>query len=200
MSKYVDNEKVLVTAGGEVIIEGPVTGERLGLLELHPQMNNFRQPPAQLQALVTITGFPEGKVYIARLDHTIIGYVTFHHPDEYSRWGNHPRVIELGGVEVARDWRRCHVGSSLLEYIFEGELWEDYIVITTEYCRHWDTGGNNLTVWEYRDMMDKFFGRAGFFVKYTTDPDILEHPANALMARIGSRVVWDDLMLFDQIA
>lgn len=200
MNECVCGEKVLLVAGNEVIIEGPVAGEFLAGMKLHPQMNNFRLPDDQLQALVKIAGFSEGKVYTARRDSTIVGYVTFHRPDDYSRWSGHPGIIELGGVEVAREWRRCHVGSSLLEYIFSGDYWEDYIVITTEYCRHWDLEGNSQTVWEYRGMMDKFFGRAGFFARYTTDPDILEHPANVLMARFGSKVKWDDLMLFDQIS
>jgi len=34
----------------------------------------------------------------------------------------------------------------------------------------------------------------------TNDPDILEHPANVLMARVGSRVGWDDVMDFEEIA
>ena len=153
-----------------------------------------------MKALIKISGIPEGRVYIAREGLVIVGYITIHRPDPYSRWHRHSSVLELGGVEVASDWRGRGVGSCLLEHIFSDTLWEDYIIISTEYSRHWDTDGMNMGIWEYRDMLDKFFSRVGFMPMPTNDPDILEHPANILMARVGSRVDWDAMMRFDDLA
>ncbi len=185
---------------GAVEIKGPVSGEELADKPLDHQLDNFRPAEMQLKALIKITGMHRGRIYTACRENTVIGYVAFHLPDEYSRWCRHHRILELGGIEVARDWRCLGVGSSLLEYIFKDDFWEEYLVTTTEYFRHWDLKGNSLTVWQYRDMLDKFFGRAGFIVKYTTDPDILEHPANVLMCRVGCRVPVDDLMSFEELA
>ncbi|MCL6611553.1 MAG: GNAT family N-acetyltransferase [Peptococcaceae bacterium] len=182
------------------MVEGPVSGDTLLTLKMHDQLNNFRPPGEQIKALVRIARSSMGRVYIARSGEEIVGYITFHRPDEFSRWHRLPFVLELGGVEVARDWRRRKVGSRLLDYIFRDGYWEDFIVISTEYFRHWDTGGNRLDVWEYRNMLDRFFGRAGFMPMPTNDPDILEHPANVLMARVGSRVGWEEMMRFDDLA
>ncbi|MFZ5634329.1 MAG: GNAT family N-acetyltransferase [Bacillota bacterium] len=182
------------------MVEGPVSGNSLAALSMHRQLTNFRPPEKQKKALVKIAGLDMGRVYVARVGEEIVGYVTFHRPDELSRWYRHPAVIELGGVEVARDWRCRKVGSSLLKYIFMDDYWEDYIVISTEYFRHWDTEGNRLGIWEYRAMLDKFFGQAGFMPMPTNDPDILEHPANILMARVGYRVGLEAMMVFDDLA
>lgn len=187
-------------SGFEVVMEGPVSGDCLLSLQMNAGLNNFRPWEKQQQALAAICGFAAGRVYVARSGNEIVGYVTFHRPDEYSRWYRHPRVLELGGVEVSPGWREKGVGSGLLMYIFNNDCWEDYIVISTEYFRHWDTAGTGLDVWEYRRMLDGFFGRAGFMPVSTNDPDILEHPANVLMARVGSRVGWDDVMDFEEIA
>lgn len=188
------------TPKGNVVIEGPVTGQRLSELRMGQGLNNFRPYGRQYEALKTIAQFSESMIFVASHEHEITGYVTFLYPDKYTRWAEHPRVIELGGIEMDRDWRRCNIGSSLLKFSFMKGDWEDYIVITTEYFRHWDMEGNNLSVWDYRKLLDAFFGQAGFVSQPTCDPDILEHPANVLMARFGSRVAYEDKSLFEQIA
>ncbi|GBF33023.1 acetyltransferase AcuA [Desulfocucumis palustris] len=197
MSAEVNN---MSTPLGTVTINGPVTGKELAAKVLDNQLSNFRPAGLQQEALIKITEMPRGRIYTACRENTVIGYVAFHLPDECSRWCRNPRIQELGGIEVARDWRCLGVGSSLLDYIFKDDYWEEYLVITTEYFRHWDLKGNSLTVWQYRNLLDKFFGRAGFIVKYTTDPDILEHPANVLMCRVGCRVPVDDLMSFEELS
>lgn len=184
----------------EYILEGPVSTDGLAALSMCEQLTNFRPPQQQLKALVKIAGMDGGRVYIARAGHEIVGYVTFHRPDEYSRWYRHPDVVELGGVEVARHRRRRKLGSGLLQYIFSDDYWEDYIIISTEYFRHWDLGGSGLDIWEYRSMLHKFFGSAGFMPMPTNDPDILEHPANMLMVRVGYRVGLESMMVFDDLA
>jgi acetoin utilization protein AcuA len=184
----------------EFVVEGPVEGEYLLSLPMNAGLNNFRPFAVQQKALAGICGNNGGRVYIALARGEIVGYVTFHRPDAYSRWARHSRLLELGGVEVSPGWRGKGVGSGLLKHIFSDDCWEDYIVISTEYFRHWDTAGSGLGIWEYRRMLDGFFGRAGFMPVSTNDPDILEHPANVLMARVGSRVGWDAVMDFEEIA
>ncbi|WP_242868753.1 GNAT family N-acetyltransferase [Desulfotomaculum copahuensis] len=180
-------------------VEGPVSPGGLSGLRMNEQLQNFRLPEKQHQALIKIAGFAIGMVFVAVHAGEIVGYITFHRPDEYARWYRHPRVLELGGIEVARSWRRCGVGTDMLRAAFSLEVFEQWIVITTEYFRHWDVKGNNMTVWQYRELLTKLFGRVGFVERATSDPDIIEHPANVLMARCGSRVSWDDMMLFEQL-
>lgn len=186
--------------GPDFALEGPVDGDTLLSLEMNDQLCNFRPPEIQLKALAEISLLDPGRVYIARAGREIVGYVAFHRPDEFSRWYRHPDVLELGGIEVARGWRRRKVGSHLLRYVFAEDCWKDFIVISTEYFRHWDTDGNRMDVWEYRNMLDRFFSQVGFMPMPTNDPDIMEHPANMLMARVGSRVDMEAIMFFDDLA
>lgn len=197
MSKIVLPEAV-ETMFGTLVFE-KLAKEQLTGYSMHQELNNFRQPEKQKIALGFIAVLPEGMVFITRLNQTIIGYVTFHYPDEYSRWRKHPAVLELGGIEVANSFRQHRVASKLLKFAFGSGLMEKNIVITTEYFRHWDIQGNQLDIWEYRKMLDRLFGKVGFIAKPTDDPDILEHPANVLMARYGSKVTSDDLILFEQL-
>jgi len=180
-----------------VFVAGPVTPGVLSGLAMNRMLDNFRKPERQKEALIQIAGLDPGLVFIARCEDEIVGYVTFVRPDPYTRWSKHSRTLELGAVEVSPEWRRCYVGSRLLQAAFACPLLEDWIVITLEYCWHWDLTGTNLETWEYRNMLTKLFGRAGLAVKRTDDPDILEHPANLMMARVGRRVPLLDAVAFE---
>ena len=49
-------------------------------------LNAFRSSKEQYDALLEITTLSEGRVYVIRLEQHIIGYVTYHYPDELERW------------------------------------------------------------------------------------------------------------------
>lgn len=191
--------RVMVTPRGPVVIQGPAESEYLETLVMNDCLKGFRSPERQHQALITIANFYEGMVYIARYKKEIIGYITFHYPDEGSRWRSQPRILELGSVEVSNDWRKLGIGRSLLEEAFSNERFNHHIVITTEYCWHWDLKGTGVDVWTYQRLLTKLFGGVGFVRRHTDDPEILEHPANVFMARLGGKVSKEDLMRFEAI-
>ncbi len=179
------------------VIEGPVSVEHLKKLYLNKELDSFRPPEKQKAALEEIACLPEGMVYIARRSLEVIGYITFHYPDSYSRWSKHKKVLELGAIEVSPSWRKIGVGKNLLKKAFSNPILEDYIVITVEFCWHWDLDRSGLTVYEYQKMLEKFFGLVGLKKRATDDPDITEHPANVLMARAGRNVSKSNLILFE---
>lgn len=189
----------LETPKGLVYMEGPVEGSYITSLVMNQMLTNFRPPKKQQEALARITGLPEGMVYIARHGNEIIGYVTFHKADEFTRWFKHPRVLEMGGIEISPDWRNCKVGENLMRVAYSDKTLDDYIVLTMEYCWHWDLRNSKLDVWEYQKMLTKLFGRVGLNKVTTDDPDITEHPANVLMARIGKNVSKQDIVLFESM-
>jgi len=184
---------------GAVEIEGPVKGEYINSLEMDKQLNNFRLAARQHEALVQIAGFDDGHVYIAQHQGVIVGYVTFHRPDEYGRWYRHRRVLELGCVEVSPSWRGFRLGKTLLARAFSRPVFEEFIVITTEYYWHWDMETCGLDVWSYQKMLTNLFGSVGFERRHTDDPEIMEHPANVLMVRIGSLVSKEDIIAFERL-
>lgn len=186
---------------GELVIEGPVSSERLASFEFHEGLKAFRPSKQQQEALVKIAAFPEGRINVARIDNMIVGYVTFLYPDPLERWyeADLDNLIELGAVEVVAAYRGARIGKSLLELSMLDDAMEDYIIITTEYYWHWDLKGTGLTVWDYRKMMEKMMRAGGMEFFSTDDPEICSHPANALMARIGKRVDQESIERFDRV-
>lgn len=131
----------------------------------------------------------------------IVGYVTFHYPDEMERWsqGRMPDLIELGAIEVANAYRSMKLGSRMINTAFEDSQMEKYIVFTTEYYWHWDLKSSGLSVWDYRKMMERLMQTVDMVWYATDDPEICSHPANCLMVRIGKEVPIESEELFDRI-
>ncbi len=184
---------------GPITIEGPVAGENLASLEIDENLNNFRTAIKQKQCLREIADSPDGLVYIARSGNLIVGYMTFHDPDPCTRWVNHPLVLELGAVEVSTSWRRYRIAKNLINLAFTNPLMRKRIVISMEYSWHWDLDGSGLNIWSYQKMLTRLFGSAGLVIVGTNDPEIMEHPANVLMARIGEDVPQEFIEMFDVI-
>jgi len=195
------NAKELKTVHGSLIIEGPVLPEKLAKLEFHHDLVAFRPPAQQHKALVEIAGLPEGRIIIARHGDMVVGYVTYLYPDPLERWseGEMEDLIELGAIEVIPKFRGCAVGKNLLIVSMMDDAMEDYIIITTEYYWHWDLKNTKLNVWDYRKMMEKMMNAGGLTWYATDDPEISSHPANCLMARIGSRINLDSVEKFDRL-
>ncbi|WP_079910369.1 GNAT family N-acetyltransferase [Paenibacillus sp. 32352] len=185
----------------QIIVEGPVPPERLKSYRMHPDLDAFRRPKEQFEALIEIAELPEGRIIISRLDDEIIGYVTFHYPDEMERWseGNMEDLIELGAIEVADDYRGLGLGKQMIILAFEGDQLENMITFTTEYYWHWDLEKSGLNVWDYRNMMEKLMKSVDMVWFATDDPEICSHPANCLMVRIGKHVPLSSVEQFDRV-
>lgn len=184
-----------------IVIEGPVAPNELMGLRMHPDLDAFRRPSDQHEALVEIAGLPEGRIIAARDGDTIVGYVTFHYPDEMERWSEAAMddLIELGAIEVANAYRDYGIGKHMIRLAFAEDQFEQMIVFTTEYYWHWDLEGSKLSVWDYRVMMEKLMKCVDMVWFATDDPEICSHPANCLMVRIGSRVPLSSVEQFDRI-
>lgn len=191
--------KEINTPRGTIYIEGPVGGELLESLTINQKLSNFRAPERQYESMVIVANSPEGMVYIARLDKEIVGYVLFHYPSQYSRWSKHPRILELGAIEVSQEYKRLGIGTTLLKAAFKNPIMEEYVVITTEFFWHWDIKNSGLDVMSYQRMLTKLFSVVDFKKRRTDDPDILEHPANMLMVRFGSQVSSTYIKAFNEL-
>lgn len=191
----------LETEHGPIIIEGPIAGKELSELEFHEDLVAFRPPAQQHKAIIEIADLPEGRILIVRAEKMIVGYVTFLYPDPLERWseGNMDNLIELGAIEIIPKYRGNGVGKAVLKVSMMDDAFEDFIVITTEYYWHWDLKGTGLNVWEYRKVMEKMMQAGGLEYYATDDPEISSHPANCLMAKIGSRVDNESIQQFDRL-
>ncbi|BFH15086.1 GNAT family N-acetyltransferase [Paenibacillus melissococcoides] len=184
-----------------IVVEGPVKPELLSTWDMHPNLNAFRRPKEQQEALIEIAGLPEGRIIVSRDGQTIVGYVTFHYPDELERWseGGMEDLIELGAIEVANEYRSLGLGKKMITTAFEDDQMESYIVFTTEYYWHWDLEGTRLNVWDYRKMMERLMESVDMVWYATDDPEICSHPANCLMVRIGKDVPLASRQQFDRV-
>lgn len=183
----------------EYFLEGPVIARSLENLNINKKLTNFRQAEEQKKALISISKLPKGMIYIARSGSEIIGYITFHRPEEYFKWSKHPKVLELGGIEISSDWRKKGIAEALLNEAFSNPVMEDFIVITMEFCWSWDLKGSGMEIFEYQKMLEKLFGMVNLKRRATNDPEITEHPANVLMARVGENVRAKDIILFEKM-
>lgn len=185
----------------DLVVEGPVPPDKLAQYRMHPSLDAFRRPAEQHEALIEIAALPEGRIIAALDGDTIVGYVTFHYPDEMERWseGGMIDLVELGAVEVANDYRSCGLGKRMIRLAFEDGQLENVIVYTTEYYWHWDLEGSGLNVWQYRTMMEKLMQSVDMIWYATDDPEICSHPANCLMVRIGKEVPLESIERFDRV-
>lgn len=188
----------LITAKGPVYIEGPVQGPDMAGLVMNGKLTVFRPPEEQKKALIEISGLVNGLVYLARHENEIVGYITFHRPDESARWYRHPRLIEMGGVEISPDWRQCRLGENLIKAAFSNKALDYFIVLSMNYWRYWDLENCKLDTWEYQRMLTGYLSKAGFEKANTNDPEIIGHPANFLMA-IGTHVSKQDIVIFTSL-
>jgi acetoin utilization protein AcuA len=193
--------RLLITDRGPLDIRGPLTAGELRHLSLSHDLDSFRPPERQQEALVDISRLPEGRVYAAISGKKIVGYVTFHRPEKFERWGQAgiKEILELGALEVSRSWRGVGAARALLDLISAEDWIEEYIIIACEYSWHWDLEGSGLSVWQYRAMMESLQSRLGMKNTRTDDPDICDHPANMLAVRIGNRVSRPAIEAFDRL-
>ncbi|GIO28840.1 GNAT family N-acetyltransferase [Ornithinibacillus bavariensis] len=184
-----------------IIIEGPISTPSLMNYHFHENLTSFRPATKQFQAILSIADLSEGRIIIARKDNTIIGYVTYLYPDPLERWSTFQmkELIELGAIEVIPEYRGSGIASNLLKVSMMDEFMENYIVISTEYYWHWDLKGTNLSVWEYRKVMEKMMAAGDLLPAPTDDPEIISHPANCLMVRIGKNVSEDSIKQFETL-
>ncbi|MFC0522299.1 GNAT family N-acetyltransferase [Pontibacillus salicampi] len=195
------HSKEIETTNGLVVVEGPLSSTDLEQYYFHEQLTAFRPAAKQFEAVKKIADFEEGRIIIARTTDTIIGYVTYLYPDPLERWSEFQMedLIELGAIEVVPDYRGYKIGSWLLKVSMMDDAMEDFIIISTEYYWHWDLSGTKLNIWNYRKVMEKMMGAGGLTPYPTDDPEIVSHPANCLMAKIGERVPEESIKRFEQL-
>jgi len=172
-----------------VRIEVCAPPERIAGLKMHPELNIFRPPERQKQALVGIAASPDGCVTLATDGDQIVGYAAFHRPDPFERWGRDQTggIYELGAVEVAPAYRGQGLARRMLEATFQTGRFDDKVVVAALYYWHYDLERTGLSAFAYRDLLERLYKSVGFSVYPTDDPDIYAHVENALMARIGPR-------------
>lgn len=201
MKKNYFSQEIVMDDGSTLMVCGPIAPDLLKATDTHEQLVAFRRPEEQKAALIEIAELPEGRIIGAIHNNTLVGYITFHYPDPFERWaeGNMDDLLELGAIEVAKDYRKFGLAKKMMAVAFQDQEMDNFIVISTEYYWHWDLKETGLSVWDYRKIMEKIMSSVGMEYYATDDPEICSHPANLLMARIGKNVPMESIQAFDNL-
>lgn len=170
-------------------------------LPFHPELDVFRAPEAQREAVADIAADPDGCAFVAEQGGRTVGYVTFHPPGDLETWGDDRsgRLVELGAIEVAPSLRGERLGERLLEAAFADGRFDGTVVFATLYVWHYDLARTGLGPFAYRRLLEKLYRKAGLVAKPTSDPEIRSDGANALVVRIGPEAPDDVVREFDRI-
>lgn len=168
---------------------------------LEAELDLFRTPERQREALARIAAAPRGRVIVAERDRCTVGYLTFHRPDPIERWGHDRsgRLIELGAIEVAPAQRGERLGERLLEAGFANGVYDDTVVFAGLYAWHYDLARTGFGSLGYRRLLERFYERAGLTAVPTTDPEIRADRANLLLARVGPHAPAEVIAEFDRL-
>lgn len=141
-----------------------------------------------------------GRVVVALEGAEIVGYVTLHKPGPDQRWGRWPLlpVLELGGIEVARGYRRQGMARGMIAEALSDPIIETRVVYAVAYAWYWDLEINGLNKGEYRSMLARLLEPFGFREVWTDDPDVLLDPNNLMLVRVGARVSFDIRRAFER--
>ena len=159
-------------------------------LERHPfhvELDVFRPPGRQHEALVDLVRSGNGCVSAAFAGGRTVAYVALQKPDRFERWSQDPSggIWELGAVEVAPAWRGRGLALTLLEKTFDTGFFDDKVVIAQLLSWHYDIERTGVSPFTYREALIRLYRKVGFRVWRTDDPEIAGRIENALMARIG---------------
>jgi acetoin utilization protein AcuA len=184
--------RLLRTVRGELTVETMIPATALRRLTFDAGLLSISSPQRTFNHLCKVASWQRGSVTAAwhRECLLLVGYVAIHPPDVETRWAAVPlpEVLELGSIEVSRDWRGLGLARTLLDVTFSDPWLEDKILISNEFVWHWDLEGTGLTKWKYRVMLRHILSRVGFQEMTTDEPNIRWDPANIFMVRIGREV------------
>jgi len=143
----------------------------------------------QHAALITVAGLAYGRVLVAHQGRQLVAYLTFHPPEGECRWASLPcgRILELGGIEVARGYRGIGLARRLMDLAFAPPDFDDIIVYAQALTWCWDLEGTGMSVADYRQMMLRLFGSYGFKSYATDEPNIRYDQSSFLLARMGPK-------------
>lgn len=197
---------------GDLLVRNPANGLRelpAGEVPapLDADLDLFRPPPRQRDALRDLARLPGGRVLVAEREGVTVGYLTFHPPygkrsEDREDLGDDALgggLIELGAVEVAPSQRGQRLGERLLEAGFEGGRYDDAVVFATLFRWHYDVERSGLGPLAYRRMLLRFYARVGLEPVSTCNPEVVTDPANALVARIGPNAPTRLVEAFDRL-
>jgi len=167
----------------------------------HHDLNRFREPQKQQEAMLKVME-RDKETYMALVVHqnTIIGYTIVLPPEPNERWKKLNYLKVLGVIEISTAYRGHKIGQRLLQTLFKHSQLEDYIVVSLEYCWHWDLSMTDGDPFRYMNMLKHVLQSSGFQEYETNEPDIALYDVNFMMAKIGANIFNEQIEEFKKLA
>ncbi|MBU4173340.1 MAG: N-acetyltransferase [Actinobacteria bacterium] len=183
------NTRELETEKGPILVENHCPAEKLERMEVDDGICMFSRhdPSRQLKALVSVSKDDGGNVVVGVHDGKLVSFVGIHYPAERERWGKpgYPWLLELGAIEVSRNYRKLGLAEAMLGVAFDDPYYDDKILLTTGFTWHWDLEGTGMDKMQYRSLGISMFGHYGFMEMATDEPNVTMDSANLFLVRIG---------------
>jgi len=185
--------KELQTAEGSIRLLSHPTPEVIASMAVEDGLGSpFHFQPEVLKGMLERTSSLEGaEVVVAGAPQAkLVGYLVMLPPDPIERWGRDPALplYEVGGLEVARGFRRMGLAKGMLALPLSQGTWEERIILAPLYAEQWDPEGSGLDKPAYRSMLFRLSQPFGFAEFPTDEPEITADPANRLLVRVGRHV------------
>lgn len=204
MSDTRQTSREMITDKGPVTLRSFCGPDEILAFEFDDSFTRFAQYDpiiSSKKSLAQKAQEPDANVTLAFLPgkSAIIGFAVLAYPDPDERWVRvgEKVMMEVRGIEVSRPWRGRGLAGALVELLIDHPLAEDRIIYMVGYSWTWDLEG--MPAMKYRDMMIRLFSHFGFQVFQTNEPNVMMHPENLFMARIGENIAEETVRRFKMV-
>ena len=187
--------KTYKTAAGPLFLRSCCSPSFVEQLKADEGLRAFaRLPEREHQLLLSIAQQPESRLTLAyTASGTIVGQVSLAPLGD--GWEDIKNGYEVG-IEVSSSWRKLGIAHQLLSLALEFETVEESLIVGLGLSWHWDYEGLDISPFQYREMIARFFAAHGFAEYLTSEPNIRMDPANILVARLGSHMDGESMNRF----
>jgi acetoin utilization protein AcuA len=184
----------LETARGHLALQTFCSPQDISPLSMPapPDEDDAYQPIiARKATLHAAAGELDANVTVAyTADQRIVGLGILQYAEADTRWARMPDrlMMEIAAIQVDSAWRREGLAQRIMALLCRHPLLEIKIFYMVGYSWTWDLAGTRKTAEQYRQALMRLFGRFGFEEYKTNETNVMLHPANVFMARMGQEV------------
>ncbi|MDM8554239.1 hypothetical protein QUF75_05865 [Desulfococcaceae bacterium HSG7] len=191
------NQKViqLTTTRGSLILRSFCQPDQIAEMSFCDDFKAYAQYNpiiSQKESLIEVASLPDHNVTLAHTQNgQIVGLSLLVYPDPYERWLRvGPQIMmELAAIEVSKSWRADGLAKKLLNLAIDHPLEKERIFYMVGYSWTWDLDDQHQSATVYRNLLIHLFTGEGFAIFQTNEPNVMLHPENLFMARIGNCVL-----------
>lgn len=192
MTHYNQEQVEWSTRRGKVIISSFCGADEiasLSFIKAYTKYAGYRSIVSKKETLIKAALQPDTNVTVAFTpDGKIVGFGILEYARPGERWQRvgDRIMMEVSVIEMGRPWRSLGISGKILELLVDHPLREEKIFYMVGYSWTWDLEG--ISAMDYRNMLIGIFSHQGFQTFQTNEPNVMMHPENLFMARIGKYI------------